>query len=207
MKLPSIIAATACVTLPLQAATILTDTFDANGNVNGSITGWTETGTNLYGGVGTESNAAYPTASGWAYFQINQTNNAGMYRSTGVTGLTGQTITLTFDLGGKNNVQVYNGAFTASIWDGTPGAAGSTQLTSTTPANPAAGAFTSVSLATTLTANTTENLFVQFNAGNAPTNDFRQALIDNVRVTQVPEPSATTLLGSVGLLTLLRRRR
>lgn len=190
-----------------SATTILQDGF-ATTSV-GDVAGWTETGGNLFGqGIGVSNNADYPggTASNWAFFQTNETTIAGMFRSTGTVGLNTQTIIFTFDLGGHNSAgNRYTGSFTASIWDGSP-TGGGTQLATINPANPGAGVSSPITLSHTLTANTTNNIFVQFNAGvTSAGSDFDQALVDNVLVT-IPEPSIA-LLGAFGTLCLLRRRR
>lgn len=206
-----LLAASAALATHATAAVILTETFDAAGAVNGSIVNWTKTGANLFGGIGTESSANHPGGVGsgiWGYFQTNETSSSGMYRSTGVNGFAGETITLTFDLGGNSTASgnLYTGVFTAALWDGNP-TAGGTLLTTLNPVNPVAGATTPVTVQTTLSSNTTGAIYVQFNAGvTAPGSTFDQAIIDNVLVTQVPEPSVT-LLGSLALLTLARRRR
>lgn len=194
------------------AAVILSDDFQFGAsnpaNVNGSIANWTKTGSNLFNGIGTEDNAVYPTTSDWAYFQTNGSSSAGMFRSSGVNGATGDLLTLTFDFGGRTN-STYNGTFTVSLWDGSP-TGGGTLLTSTVPANPAAGAISLITLQHTLTANTTGNIYVYFNAGVAGDANFRQPIIDNVSLSltpiAVPEPSLA-LLGSLGAFGLLRRRR
>lgn len=188
------------------ASVILSDTFPTASV--GSVPGWTKIGSNLFGqGVGVEANANHPGSPTelWAFFQTDQTGTAGIYRSTGTVGLDGQTVTLTFDLGGNSGGNLYTGAFTASIWDGNP-TAGGTQLSSVVPANPAAGAINVGNLSYTFIGDTTGDLYVQLNAGTTGTgNGFRQAIADNVLVT-IPEPSAA-LLGGLGALALLRRRR
>jgi hypothetical protein len=176
----------------------------------GSVAGWTKIGSNLFGqGIGVSNNADYPggTASNWAFFQTNNSSTAGMFRSTGTVGLSAQTIIFSFDLGGHANAaNRFNGSFTASIWDGSP-TAGGTQLATINPANPSAGVSSPITLSHTLAANTTGNIFVQLNAvgANAGADNFDQGLVDNVLVT-IPEPS-TALLGALGALCLLRRRR
>ena len=215
MKLKYLSAAAAIGLLaPLQsqaATIILSDDFQAGvanpANVNGSIPGWTKIGANLFNGIGTEDNAvAYPTASEWAYFQTNQTSSSGMFRTTTSGGLLGQEVKVLFDLGGSSGAgNLYTGTFTVSLWDGSP-TGGGTQLASLVPTNPAAGVSSPITLSHVLTANTTGNLFVQFNASVTPVGSaFDQAIIDNVLVT-IPEPSAA-LLGAFGALGLLRRRR
>ncbi|MFD0894301.1 hypothetical protein KBB96_09820 [Luteolibacter ambystomatis] len=193
-----------------HAAVILTDNFTAAGTTNGSIVNWTETGANLFGGIGTEAAAKHPGGTGsgiWAYFQTNETSAAGMYRSTLTSGLAGDTITLTFDFGGNTNSDLYTGTFTVSLWDGDPTVGGSTQLASLTPVNPASGAVSPITLQTTLVSNTAGSIYVRFNAGvTSPGSGFDQPIIDNVVVTLVPEPSAC-LFGALGLSVLLRRRR
>lgn len=193
-----------------QSATIiLNDTF-TTANVNGSVPGWTKTGANLFGGIGVETNTNYPTGSGsWAYFQTNGADNSGMFRSTGTVGLDAQVIIFNFDLGGNNSANLYTGSFTASIWDGSP-TGGGTQLATINPTNPAGGVRSPITLSHTLAADTTNNIFVQFNAtntsaGNGGNGNFNQAIVDNVLVT-IPEPS-TAFLGALGALCLLRRRR
>lgn len=177
------------------AATILSDTFSTD--IVGSVPGWTETGSNLFGqGVGVEG--------GNAFFQIDAASIAGIYKDTGIMGLLSETITIAFDFRGKNNAEVYTGVFTASLWDGVPGVG--TQLGSNVPVNPAAGVTSPISFGTILGSNTASNLYVAFNAGVSGNGNFQQPLIDNVLVTSVPEPSAA-LLGGLGLLALLRRRR
>lgn len=195
-----------------SAAVILSDDFQFGvsnpANVNGSITNWTKTGSNLFGGIGTEENAVYPTTSDWAYFQTNGSSTAGMFRSSGVNGATGDLLSVTFDFGGRTN-STYTGAFTVSLWDGSP-TAGGTMLFSTVPTNPAAGMISPITLQHTLTANTTGNIYVYFNAGVAGAATFQQPLIDNVSLdltpAAVPE-SSIALLGSLGAFVLLRRRR
>jgi MYXO-CTERM domain-containing protein len=129
---------------------------------------------------------------------------AGIYKSTGVTGSINETITISFDLLGRSDSAVYTGTFTASLWDGVPGVG--TQLVSNVPVNPAAGITSAISFSTTLVSNTAANLHVAFNAGVSGNGAFQQAIIDNVLVTAVPEPSVA-LLGGLGMLALLRRRR
>ncbi len=214
MKLNYLTAAAAIGMLaPLQsqAMTILSDSFPTASS--GMVTGWTETGDNLFGGIGVEANANHPGGVGsgnWAYFQTNNTSSAGMFQSTGVGGTIGDMIAVNFDLGGNAGGNLYTGQFTVSLWDGSP-TGGGNQLNSLVAPDPASGTSSPITLSTTLTSNTTGNLFVQFNAsntsaGNGGNGAFNQAIIDNVLVTQVPEPSAA-LLGAFGALALLRRRR
>lgn len=206
-----VLVITACAVAggSVQAATILTDDFQFGvgnpANVNGSISGWTKIGTNLFGGIGTENQILYPTSSEWAYFQTNGSNWAGIYRSTGTAGNTGDTITISFDLGGRSGADNYTGIFSVSLWNGDPGAGGS-QLASLAAANPVEGAINSITLAHTLTSDASD-LVVRFEAGTAGSG-FEQAIIDNVVVDlqSVPEPSSATL-GCIGMLALLRRKR
>jgi hypothetical protein len=182
------------------ATTLLSETFSELSS--GSVPGWTETGSDLFGGVGVE--VLFGVGSSHAFFQTNGSSVAGIYKSTGVTGSINETITISFDLLGRSDSAVYTGIFTASLWDGVPGVG--TQLVSNVPVNPAAGITSAISFSTTLVSNTAANLHVAFNAGVSGDGDFEQAIIDNVLVTAVPEPSAA-LLGGLGMLALLRRRR
>jgi MYXO-CTERM domain-containing protein len=182
------------------AVTLLSDSFDTTSS--GFVTNWTEIGTDLWGGVGVENTQ---NGSAQVYLQTGDPANgwAGIYRDLGVTGTAGETITISFDFIGAAG-SPYNGVFTASLWDGTPGG---TLLGSLVPTNPAASAISPQSFNVVLSSNTSANLFVQFLAAdNTSTGAFEQARLDNVLVTAVPEPAAA-LLGGIGLLGLLRRRR
>lgn len=176
------------LTLPPPTPTILSDSFPTA--TAGSMTGWTKIGSNLYNGIGVEANLNHPGGSGsgnWAYFQTNASSTAGMFQSTGVSGSIGDVIIVNFSLGGNAGANLYTGKFTVSLWDGSP-TGGGTRLNSLVASNPASGVTSSITLSTTLAANTTGNLYVQFNASNtaAPGNgNFNQAIIDNVVVTQV----------------------
>lgn len=184
------------------AVTILSEPF--NSTSSGFVTGWTESGDDLYGGVGVEHQSGGPTDY-QAYFQTGDFSNAsaGIFRDLGVAGSVGQTITVAFELIGAVG-SPFAGAFTASLWDGAPGG---TLLASLVPVNPAATVISAQSFNVTLTSNTVGNLYVQFNAADdGSSGGFQQARLDNVLVTAVPEPAAT-LLGALGVLGLLRRRR
>lgn len=182
-----------------SAATILSEPF--NTLSNDFVTGWTETGSNRWGGVGVENTQ---NGSAQVYFQTADgvDASAGIYRDLGVTGSAGETITISFDFGSSNGT-TYAGVFTASLWDGTPGG---TLLGSYVPTNQSAGVVVPFSFNVVLGSNTASNLFVQFNAASSGSLGFEQARLDNVLVTSVPEPAAA-LLGGIGLLGLLRRRR
>lgn len=176
---------------------LLDDKFDTISS--GSVPGWTEIGSDRWGGVGVE----FQNGSNSVYFQTADGVNAtaGIYRDLGATGTDGDTITISFDFG--SSPSVYTGVFTVSLWDGTPGG---TLLGSYVPANQLANTIASFSFDVELTSNTVSNLFVQFNAGSSGSASFEQPRLDNVLVTVVPEP-ASALLGGLGLLGLLRRRR
>lgn len=180
--------------------TLLSDAF--NTTSSGSVPGWTEIGSDRWGGVGVENTQ---NGSAQVYFQTADGVNAtaGIYRSLGVTGNEDDTITISFDFGSSTGT-TYAGVFTASLWDGTPGSG--TLLGSYVPANQSPGVVVPFSFDVLLNSNTAGNMFVQFNAGSSGGGAFEQARLDNVLVTSIPEPSAA-LLGGLGLLALLRRRR
>lgn len=180
------------------ATTLLSDTFETASS--GFVTDWTEIGSDRWGGVGVE----FQNGSNTVYFQTADGVNAtaGIYRSLGVTGNEDDTITISFNFGSSSGTD-YNGVFTASLWDGTPGG---TLLGSYVAADQPQNAISSFSFDVLLNANTAGNMFVQFNAGSSGGGAFEQARLDNVLVTSIPEPSAA-LLGGIGLLALLRRRR
>jgi MYXO-CTERM domain-containing protein len=184
------------------AVTLLSDPF--NTPSGDYVTSWTETGNNLWGGVGVEHQSGAPTDY-QVYFQTGEgSNSAGIYRDLGVTGSIGETITISFDfIGNVSSGALYSGVFTASLWDGTPGG---TLLGSLTPTNPGVSVISPQSFNVVLASNTASNLFVQFNAASYGGGAFQQPRLDNVLVTAVPEPAAA-FLGGLGLLGLLRRRR
>lgn len=184
-----------------KAVTLLSEPF--NTPSGDFVTGWTEIGSNLYGGVGVEHQTG-PENDYQAYFQTGDgPNSAGIYRDLGVAGTAGETITIGFDfIGVTYQSGLYSGVFTASLWDGTPGG---TLLGSYVPTNPGLGVIAPESFNVLLSSTTTNNLFVQFNAASAG-GAFQQPRLDNVLVTVVPEPSVA-LLGGLGLFGMLRRRR
>ena len=195
----TIVPITILLAAQVHAATLLSEPF--NTESNDFVTGWTEIGSDRWGGVGVENTQ---NGSAQVYFQTADGVNAsaGIYRSLGVNGSAGETITISFDFGSSNGT-TYAGVFTASLWDGTPGG---NLLGSYVPTNQAAGVVVPFNFNVVLASNTASNLFIQFNAASSGSANFEQARLDNVLVTSVPEPAAA-LLGGLGLLGLLRRRR
>jgi hypothetical protein len=114
-----------------------------------------------------------------------------------------------FDFLGKNNSDWFReSTFTTELWAGTPG---SGVLLGSNVQTAAAGqdTTTTITFTTTATSLGSGNLFLRFDAAVPSVDGFRQAFIDNVAITAIPEPSTYAAIAAVGALglALWRRRR
>jgi hypothetical protein len=206
-------SAIALLASPTHAAFILTESFESpdtadNSDPLGTPTGWTWETRNSTANQGilnyasaTDGSQVFFAFSGQA-FDI-QTTASILNESITV----GSTYTLTLDYQGYANNRIIRFGVRLLAIDGSNNV---TQLATNT-VNVASGHGltgstwnTSFSLGVTPTTNAGERLAIEFNNGGATTT--AGGYIDNLKLDVVPEPSAA-LLGGLGFLILLRRRR
>lgn len=147
--------------------------------------GFLENGTRL-GATGNEAGNGDAFANAGEFWLFSDVYNVPVSAS--------ETVTISFQGGSDNGIASF------SAWLIIDGANSATQVGSLQAGN-AAGDPRLTYTATGLTANTSIQLVIE-----ASTPDNSRSLIDNVFLEVVPEPS-TALLGGLGLLAFLRRRR
>jgi hypothetical protein len=227
--------ATAILTsMPLSAAISLTNA-DFESGTDGitaayqNVTGWFDyasgNGDLQQIDIG---NAAVPDAPSGSYWlnlvdNINFAYTTGVYQSFGTHDAGISSYQLNFTIGQRSDTAGF-GNILVSLYSGTATGADGTPITSLATLNLADSTtiLGSTYFATTTTKGTQDlqfsldasgigtgaTLWIAFAAIDDNTNvsASQQALIDDIGITAIPEPSAA-LLGGIGMLFLLRRRR
>lgn len=216
-----------------QAALIVTNGTFGTTNRNAAYVdggGWFErtTATNWEGGSwGNPASwpATFPTGSGMALLMDGAVADAYIYQSLGTIDLSfvNGTMSITSDFAEKGDdatvgctFAVYAGPFAGAAHGTDIAAGGLTQLFARTMDAAAQGltaASGNSSRATNVAVNSTPIDLTGLPVGTEiwlrigrPSSGSGDVIIDNVAVTTIPEPTAA-LLGGLGLLGLLRRRR
>jgi hypothetical protein len=166
---------------------VISDWFNYNGNAAVNVVGSDRERTGTFGG--SVAKPGLGAAADWSRPAVNTSHTVAL----------GETFNLTFYYGSAEawDVEDTIGVFLYST-------AGVIWTTTVSPTqNALTGGFTQFTANNIPAANIGETLFLRFEP-NAVLGEY--AAIDDVTLTVIPEPSAA-LLGGLGLLALLRRRR
>jgi hypothetical protein len=185
-----------------QAASLITNgDFELNtGRDGGNATGWTKVGAyGIYDGAG-NANGPGTVFGSWAYVPGNGPNTSfGVYQTLTTILVAGMSYTLSFQAnpwvsGSSNDIRVGN--YNIGSYDDNTSYSSLSLSVIDTPTTDTAWTLRSYTF-TALGGEDTVYFGTALNSGYD---------IDNVSLVAVPEPSAA-LLGGLGLLALLRRRR